>query len=64
MNWQDQLQQIIHEQLPTPTFEHWLDTSGYRLEADRIRLIPSPEMQARAMMTLYEYYQSHIRRGV
>ena len=61
MDWQDELDEIVRSRSLIPTFEQWLDATGYR-EYVRSICTGSVNLQATAMNALYEYYQAEMRK--
>jgi hypothetical protein len=61
MDWQRELIEIVQSLSLVPTFEQWLDATGYREHARRIHY-GSVNLQATAMSALYDYYQTEMKR--
>lgn len=61
MDWQQELHQIVESRSLIPTFQEWLDTTGYSEYARGI-CAGSINVQATAMNALYEYYQREMRK--
>jgi hypothetical protein len=61
MDWQRELQKIVQSSSLVPTFDQWLDATGYREYARRI-CAGSINVQATAMSALYDYYQGEMKR--
>jgi hypothetical protein len=61
MGWHEELQRIVQSQSLVPSFEEWLDATGYRRYA-RSAGTGSINIQATAMNALYDYYQAEMRR--
>jgi hypothetical protein len=61
MDWQRQLSEISEKQSLVPTFDQWLDATGYR-EYERCISAGNVNMQAMAMRSLYDYYESEMRK--
>jgi hypothetical protein len=61
MDWQRELHQIVKSSSLVPTFEQWLDATGYA-ELARAVLSGNVNLQSTAMNALYDYYQSEMRR--
>ncbi len=60
MDWQQQLNEVVQSSSLLPTFEQWLDATGYREYVHKIRA-GSINVQATAMSALFDYYQSEMR---
>jgi hypothetical protein len=61
MSWERELQEIVKSSSLVPTFEQWLEVTGNSTFA-RAAMTGNVYLQARAMNTLYEYYQAEIRK--
>jgi hypothetical protein len=61
MDWQRELLKIVQTTSLVPTFDQWLDATGYREDARRICSGPI-NLQATAMSALYDYYQTEMKR--
>ena len=61
MDWQQQLNEVVQSSSLLPTFEQWLDATGYCEYVRNIRA-GSINVQATAMSALFDYYQSEMRR--
>ncbi len=61
MDWKQQLREITKSETLVPTFEQWLDATGYRDYARGIGA-GSVNLQAHAMNALFDYYQSEIQK--
>jgi hypothetical protein len=60
VSWQRELSEIIQSSSLIPTFEQWLDATGY-CEYVRALRAGNVNKQATAMNALYDYYQSEMR---
>ena len=61
MDWQQELRGIVHGSTLIPTFDEWLDATGYRQYA-RSAYTGNVNLQATAMNALYDYYQAEMRK--
>jgi hypothetical protein len=61
VDWEQELTEIIQATSLIPTFEQWLDATGYR-EYARAAFTGNVNMQATAMNALYDYYQTEMRK--
>jgi hypothetical protein len=61
MDWQCELLKIVESSSLVPTFDQWLDATGYREYARHICSGPI-NLQATAMSALYDYYQTEMKR--
>ncbi len=61
MSWHDELRDIIESNSLVPSFDQWLDATGYRDYVSRIRSGPV-NLQATGMNALYDYYQNEMKR--
>lgn len=59
MEWQRELHKIVESNSLVPTFEQWLDATGYR-EYARSIYAGNINLQATAMNSLYDYYQTEM----
>jgi hypothetical protein len=60
-NWQAQLLAIVQSTSLIPTFNEWLEATGYR-EYERSALSGNINLQATAIVALYDYYQIEMQR--
>jgi len=61
MAWQRELHEIVESNFLVPTFEQWLDATGYRKYASCI-YAGNINLRATAMMSLYDYYRTEMRK--
>jgi hypothetical protein len=61
MNWEQELQDIVSSNSLEPTFEQWLEITGNSVFA-RAAMTGNVYLQARAMNTLREYYETEMRK--
>ena len=61
MDWKQQMHEIVESSSLVPTFEQWLDATGYR-EYARALCTGNINMQATGMNALYDYYQTEMRK--
>ncbi len=61
MDWEYELHQIVQSNSLMPTFDEWLDATGYRKYALDLRS-GSINLQATGMSALYDYYQNEMKR--
>jgi hypothetical protein len=59
-DWQHELKGIVQSSSLIPSFEEWLDATGYRAYACAI-YAGNVNLQATAMRSLYDYYQTEMR---
>ncbi|MBV8489191.1 MAG: hypothetical protein JO199_01585 [Candidatus Eremiobacteraeota bacterium] len=64
MDFENRLIRIVSDGKALPTFEQWLDASGYRRLADRICLQGTLRGKLMAMRSLYGYYKADLRNKV
>ncbi len=62
MDWQHELVEIVQSSTLTPTFDQWLDATGYREEYARHICSGPVNLQATAMNALYDYYEAEMKR--
>lgn len=61
MDWERELDQIVLSNSLMPSFEQWLDATGYREYARNI-FACNVNLQATAMRSLYDYYEAEMRK--
>ena len=61
MDWERDLKKIILSNSLMPSFEQWLAATGYNEYARNI-FAGNVNLQATAMQSLYDYYQTEMRK--
>ncbi|MBV8374475.1 MAG: hypothetical protein JO302_03100 [Candidatus Eremiobacteraeota bacterium] len=61
MDWERELEAIIRSSSLKPSFEQWLEATGYSDYARNISTC-NINVQATAMRSLYDYYETEMRK--